>query len=139
MATTASENILKEHKLRITDFRIKVLELFLNSSEALSSNTIEKQLDKVDRITLYRTLKSFEEKGLIHVAVDGSDKLKYAMCHSGCSSHEHLDNHAHFRCHDCGKTTCLEEIPSPQVNIPQGYKVNSTYLIIEGTCQTCQV
>ena len=138
MSQHTAENILKEHQLRITDFRVKVLDLFIDSVEALSSNSIEKLLDRVDRITLYRTLKSFEDKGIIHVAVDGTDKVKYAMCHSGCSSHAHLDNHAHFRCNDCGKTTCLDEIPSPSVNIPEGYRVDSTYLIIEGVCQLCK-
>ena len=129
--------LLKEHKLRKTEVRIQVLELFLRSEEALSSNLIEKEFDKIDRITLYRTLKTFEQTGLIHRAIDGSDKIKYALCHQGCTTDHHHDNHAHFRCDDCGKTFCLDDIETPQLTIPKGFKVDTTHLVIEGQCEKC--
>jgi Fur family transcriptional regulator, ferric uptake regulator len=129
--------LLEKHQLRKTAVRAQVLEIFLNRREALSHSDIEIQFDQVDRITLYRTLKTFEDKGLIHKAIDGSDKLKYALCHDGCDEHEHHDVHAHFHCGDCGKTFCLDEVEAPSVQAPAGYKVATTHLVVTGQCETC--
>ncbi len=134
---TKTENLLKNHNLRITQVRKNVLSLFLDQDEALSNHFIESQLEKVDRVTLYRTLKSFEEKGLIHKAFDGSDISKYALCSSDCSEDHHQDSHAHFHCEKCGKTLCMDDIPSPNSSLPSGYQLHSTHLILKGYCNEC--
>lgn len=130
--------LLKTHQLRKTKVRLQVLEVFLNTKEALSSSAIEKEFDKIDRITLYRTIRTFEQKGLIHKAIDGSDKMKYALCNSGCDNEHYHDNHAHFRCEGCGKTICLEHIEAPKVQVPEGFKLDTTYLVLEGICEECR-
>ena len=129
--------LLEDHKLRKTTIRLQVLDLFLQAKAALSSNRIEQQLDKIDRITLYRTLKTFEKEGLIHKAIDGSDKAKYALCSEACSPEHHHDNHAHFRCGDCGRTYCLDQVEAPRINVPDGFQVDASYLVLEGVCEAC--
>lgn len=130
-------SILKHHKLKKTPVRVQVLGEFLNAKRALSKKDIEEKFDKIDRITLYRTLKSFEEKGLIHKAVDGSDKIKFALCHNGCTAHNHMDSHAHFHCNECGQTFCIDEIPSPSVQAPKGFTLGKTHLVLAGKCDKC--
>ena len=64
---TASETLLKNFKLRSTPNRQEILELFLQRNYALSHGDIEKEIDsQLDRVTLYRTLKTFLDRGLIH-------------------------------------------------------------------------
>lgn len=133
-----SIQILKDNGLSKTEVRKKVLELFLDSENALSLQAIESSFEKIDRITLYRTLKAFEGKGIIHKAVDGTKHPKYAMCEEQCSEHFHQDNHAHFHCTVCEKTICLEQVPTPNIpNIPNGYSVQETNLILSGICVDC--
>jgi len=130
--------ILDRNGIRKTSIRQDVLSVFLENEDiALSNHELEGKLQESDRVTLYRTLKTFEKKGIIHQAIDGSGVNKYAMCHADCSEHEHLDNHAHFHCENCGKTLCLEEIHTPKVNVPAGYKVDASYMVIQGTCKDC--
>lgn len=131
------QELLEKHQLRKTAIRTKVLHIFFSQREALSHYDIERQLDQVDRITLYRTLKTFEDKGVIHKAIDGSDKLKYALCHDGCDEHEHHDAHAHFHCDDCGKTFCMDEVEAPAIKAPAGYQVANTHLVVTGKCDMC--
>ena len=88
--------ILTANKLSKTEVRKKVLSLFISSDNALSLQEIESSFEKIDRITLYRTLKTFESKGIIHKAIDGTNHPKYAMCEESCDEHNHNDNHAHF-------------------------------------------
>lgn len=130
--------LLEKHNLRRTNMRKQVLQLFLQAkSKALSNSDLEKALNKPDRITLYRTLKTFEKRGLIHQAVDGSGTTKYALCSDTCTEHEHHDEHAHFHCNKCGDTICLDEKVKPQVKVPAGFEVTQTYLVLEGKCENC--
>lgn len=132
-----AERLLKEHGLRITAVRMEVLKIFQDVRIALAHSDIEHKMKDVDRITLYRTLKTFEDKGLIHKAIDGSDKPKYALCSSECDEHEHHDHHAHFHCDDCGKTYCLDDVEAPNVKAPGGFRVTNTHLVVTGKCEYC--
>ena len=136
-----SIQILEANGLSKTKVRKRVLELFLDSEVALSLPDITEALQQskeLDRITLYRTLKAFEEKGIIHKAVDGTQHPKYAMCEADCSEHSHHDNHAHFHCTACDTTICLDDVPTPTIpNVPSGYAIAETTLILAGTCSKC--
>lgn len=129
--------ILKNHKLRVTDNRLGLVQLFLNTDVALSSSDIERSLPKIDRVTLYRTIKSFQEKGVIHKAIDGTDTARYAMCVDNCAEHDHKDDHVHFRCNKCNNTFCLDHTTTPEITIPQGFTVTSSNLVITGICDKC--
>ena len=41
---------------------------------------LEKAFPRADRITIYRTLKTFEEKGIVHGIEEGTTEVKYALC-----------------------------------------------------------
>ena len=129
---------LEQSDLRKTAIRKEVLQLFLqHKGRALSSKEIEEALGQADRITLYRTLKTFEQSGVIHQAVDGTGTAKYALCLDDCTTHEHHDEHAHFHCLRCGKTICLEGPIEPKVKVPEGYRVHHAHLVLEGECAEC--
>ncbi len=131
--------LLEKMELRKTNIRKEVLQMFLNhKGKALSSKEIEDALQQPDRITLYRTLKTFEQNGLVHQAVDSSGTTKYALCSEDCSTHEHHDEHAHFHCLICGKTVCLPGHLHSQVNLPEGYKITTFHIALEGECKECR-
>jgi Fur family ferric uptake transcriptional regulator len=135
--TIKTDELLRAHQLRVTPVRRQVLEVFLDRDQALAHSDLEAAIAQVDRITLYRTLRTFEQKGLIHRAIDGSDKLKYALCQSGCSEHRHIDRHAHFHCDRCGRTLCVDEVIAPSISAPKGFKVNALHLVMQGVCERC--
>lgn len=130
--------LLKDYQLRKTNARLQVLELFMTTDHALSHHHLEIRLDDVDRVTLYRTLKTFEQKGIIHKAFDGTEALKYALCSQhNCAEHEHNDNHVHFNCEKCGKTVCLEEVITPPMPVPEGYTIAEQHVLVKGVCPDC--
>lgn len=130
-------DILKKNKLRATPVRKELLKLFIDSKNALSNQDIEDQMSEVDRVTLYRTLKSFQEKGIIHRAFDGTDVARYASCSEHCDSTAHHDEHLHFHCSKCDNTFCVDSIPIPKLDMPSGFKAQKTSIVVDGVCQQC--
>lgn len=133
------EKLLKEHKLRKTNNRLSVLQCFLEYGRAMSHSEIQDlQGKKIDRVTLYRILQSFEKNGLLHKVPDDQVSVKYALCdHVHGMGHAHSDNHAHFKCNSCGDTHCLEESAIPSVSIPKGFKVDESFMLLAGLCDGC--
>ncbi|MBA9079148.1 MULTISPECIES: hypothetical protein [Rufibacter] len=46
---------------------------------------MEVDFEQADCVTLYRTLKTFEEKGLMQQVIDGAEPTKYALCQEDCT------------------------------------------------------
>lgn len=134
----STEKILKEKGLRVTPIRIKILELFGSTQIALSQSDLESELDESDRITLYRTLKRFESTGILHKVINDSNQKKFALCSDSCGYGDHVDEHVHFQCEKCGNTQCLEDVPIPQITVPDGFKMNSSKILMTGICNQCQ-
>lgn len=132
-----SNQLLKGFKLRSTPSRQAILHLFLRKEYALSHGDIEKEINStLDRVTVYRTLKTFLDRGLIHKVLDDEGSLKYALCKEACTSAEHHHDHVHFKCTKCGQTNCLS-IEIPPVKLPKGYKAKEVNLLIQGICEQC--
>lgn len=136
---TQAEQLLKENNLSNTDSRRKILELFLAHSGALAHSDIEKKMGgSLDRVTVYRTLQTFLEKGLIHSIPTSDNSIRYALCKSDCSEGHHHDDHVHFVCDECGNTVCLENVTTPVVKLPRGFKGKQVEVVISGTCKDCK-
>ncbi|WP_046243328.1 Fur family transcriptional regulator [Hymenobacter terrenus] len=130
---------LTRHALRQTPVRRAVLQVLGDSPFALSGSEIEQQIGPgTDRITLYRTLKSFEENGLIHRVIDSSDVIRYASCSIECSAHAHFDNHVHFKCTACQHIYCLSQVPIPAVMLPDKFEAQTRDYLLAGVCRECQ-
>lgn len=130
--------ILQSHKLRITDCRLDIIQEFLEKNVALSHSDLEETLNQqFDRVTIYRTLKTFLDKDLIHKVLDDSGATKYALCAHGETKHDHSHEHVHFKCETCGETTCLEDITLPQIKLPSGFEKKEINLLVQGICEKC--
>jgi Fur family transcriptional regulator, ferric uptake regulator len=133
------ENLLKHNNLSITDGRKKILQLFFKQPGALAHADIERKAgEKFDRVTVYRTLQTFVEKGIIHTIPTSDNSVRYALCKDNCEEGHHHDNHIHFTCSVCGGTFCLDEVVIPSMNMPRGYQVNEVQVVITGICSNCK-
>jgi Fur family ferric uptake transcriptional regulator len=132
--------VLKRFGLRRTPTRSRILDLYLGQDHALAHKDIETTLSQeFDRVTIYRTLHAFEEKGLIHKVHDGSASVKYALCGHECHEENHNHNHIHFTCNNCDKTFCVDEVNVPKINLPPKFKTENVYLYAKGLCDNCNV
>ncbi|MDL5047377.1 transcriptional repressor [Oscillatoria amoena NRMC-F 0135] len=134
---TGSKELLNDFQLRFTPSRQAILNLFLKKDFALSHGDIERAVPShFDRVTVYRTLKTFLDKGLIHKVLDDEGGVKYALCSTACTTAGHHHDHVHFKCTVCGQTNCLN-INIPSVKLPRGYRASELNLLIQGVCENC--
>jgi Fur family transcriptional regulator, ferric uptake regulator len=130
--------ILKDFRLRSTISRSAILDLFIHNDHALSYSDIEKEVAAAfDRVTVYRTLKTFLDKGVVHKVLDDGGSLKYALCNDHCTSSDHHHDHVHFKCTKCGQTNCIEDVEVPAIKLPNGFVSKEINLLIQGICNKC--
>lgn len=130
--------ILKKNQLSVTGSRKKILELFIGSTGALAHADIERKAGlKFDRVTVYRTLQTFVDKGIIHSIPTQDNSVKYALCKS-CTDGHHFDNHVHFVCSCCERTICLDNISVPEVKLPQEFAPSFSQMVVTGVCKECK-
>ncbi|PPK99739.1 Fur family transcriptional regulator, ferric uptake regulator [Parapedobacter indicus] len=131
--------LLRQNKLKVTQPRLGVLKIISEKETAISQPELERMLgDAVDRVTLYRVLATFEEKGILHKIFDLHGTATYALCSTACDEHHHHDEHVHFICSSCNNIYCLDDIKLPKINLPEGYQLQSVGINAVGLCAECK-
>ena len=129
---------LSKHGIRKTAFRMELLELFSKGGISLTQQEIRNRVTHTtDKVTIYRALDSFEEKGIIHRVPDVNNITRYALCKSNCSEENHTHNHLHFICEKCEITYCLNDFQIPKVQLDPTYTVSAVTMTMKGVCKRC--
>ena len=132
-----AHKILEQKAVRITPMRQLLLEYFLQHEGTFGLIELENAFPKSDRITIYRTLKTFEEKGIIHGINNGTGEVKYALCDEHCTPIHHIDQHPHFQCEQCKQISCIDSLVIPKMELPKGYIQKEISMMIKGICLDC--
>ncbi|MFS4491256.1 transcriptional repressor [Kriegella sp. EG-1] len=132
-----ADKFMEEKGVRPTAMRLLVFRFLAESKAAKTLSDIENTFAKADRTTLYRTLKTFEDKAIVHQIDDGTGITKYALCEEGCNCELEQDLHLHFHCNNCKETVCLTEHKIPYINLPDGYVAEDANLVLKGICDKC--
>ena len=133
------EDFLIQKQVKPTAMRLLVYKFLEMQLVTTSLTDIELAFDKVERTTIYRTLKTFEKNGLVHKIDDGSGIAKFALCEDQCNCDLETDLHLHFHCTNCSETICLTEQKIPHINLPPGFKAIDANLVVKGICNKCNL
>lgn len=128
-------SLMEDHGIKPTANRILILKALLQAGRPLSLTEIEMALESVDKSIISRTLGTFREHHLLHT-LSGEDYVRYEVCHCA-DDEEDSDRHVHFHCEVCGRTFCLEELPVPAVQLPDGFSVENVEYMAHGVCPAC--
>jgi Fe2+ or Zn2+ uptake regulation protein len=89
-----NKELLKTFGFKITPTRLSILEIFQDNNKPINASFIYLKLkDKINEVTVYRNLTSFEKKGILRRV----DLRKEAMCFELNNNHHH-----HIVCNKCG-------------------------------------
>jgi len=136
MERCKADILLKNSNTKKTGPRQMVLDKILASVSPVNANQLHEGLGReIDLATVYRSLKTFQEKGLVRTIRIADDSVYYEK------SCEHNPLHAHFYCEECKGVQCLKpfgfEESSSFMQMAEGKKVASVELIIKGRCERC--
>jgi len=136
MATTTE--LLKRKGLRRTAARERILQLLTDAGRPLSHQDILKRkgAESFDRVTVYRTLDTLQDSGLLQ-RIQGTDGVWRFCRHKSESTGKCAGNHIHFLCSRCDQMSCLPEQPLPWVAAPAGATIHSKQLVVHGHCAAC--
>lgn len=130
-----SQKVLQTHNLKRTACREGILSVMFDSDRPISENEIREELSgRFDRTTFYRSFKTLLEKSIIHKIVVDNQLVKYALDNSITKKHKH----AHFYCKKCDTVICLDSVPFEEPQVPNGFEVSETEVIIKGLCNNCK-
>ena len=127
---------LKNARLYCTEPRLAILQILMQAARPLRQDQIAEQLTvrALNKVTVYRTLESLIEVGLVHRAFTYGRAWYFELA-DHCTEHQ---CHPHFTCTNCGVTHCLTDILLPMAKISQkGFVVNRQQVRLEGLCPAC--
>lgn len=131
------KELLRGRSLKATSHRLNLLTQIDAYKSAMPYSAIQKSMESMDRVTLYRTLESLKEKGIIHKAFQENNESYYAICGKSCDVHHHDHDHVHFKCVKCKSVTC--EMPTKQVKISiPNMEIHKVTISVEGICNLCK-
>ncbi|MFZ5938975.1 MAG: Fur family transcriptional regulator [Bacteroidota bacterium] len=131
------EQLLRKHGLSRTAVRLSILELLAGEGRPVSGSEILAHLAvDCDKSTVYRTVSSLYEKGLLsRVIVD--HEVKYALKPVHADGSGSSSDHVHFKCDRCSRVYCLRELQVRDYELPEGFTKTENQFLIIGTCRTC--
>jgi Fur family transcriptional regulator, ferric uptake regulator len=130
--------LLKDFHLSHTKIREGLLHVLMKSEVALSAIEISRRMEiECDRVTLYRNLKTFVEKGIAHQIFVDNLESKYVLPDRNTQSGGHSSEHIHFKCVNCSVVQCLHDSPVSEIALPEGFKKLESNYVIFGLCNFC--
>jgi len=131
-------DILKKNNLKQTEARIAVLSIVSRTNKPIDVKTITDFLKKLgivaDQATVYRTLQTFVESGILKRVEFNEGKFRYEL--------SSLPHHHHVVCINCGKVEDVEECGMEKVEKKLQKKTSFTisdhHAEFFGMCKNCQ-
>ncbi len=133
-----TEDILNKIGLKKTEVRILLLDFLIKNKNPISASEIFLKLKKhkLDQVTIYRTLESFLEKGMIKKVDTGSREAQYEII-------DEKNDHHHMICIKCNTiedfTGCDSEnlIKNALKKSKKFNKINHHSFDLFGICMKC--
>jgi Fe2+ or Zn2+ uptake regulation protein len=127
-------DILKEHEIPPSMQRVKILEYLQNYKTHPTADMIYKALVKeiptLSKTTIYNTLKTFIEKGILVELSLFENEIRYEY---------NTEPHIHFKCIKCGRIFDLDKkFDRYDNNLIDGHKVLEHHINLKGICKDCQ-
>jgi Fe2+ or Zn2+ uptake regulation protein len=134
MTSTDIKNMLIENGIKPSLHRMKILEYLLDRKNHPTVDSIFKDISgdipTLSKTTVYNTLKTFQDYGLVHGVTIEDNEVRYDAI---------LEKHAHFKCSKCGQLYDIEmDTKVLHLKSVSGHVVKESHLYFKGICKSCQ-
>jgi Fur family ferric uptake transcriptional regulator len=136
----AIEELLKRHRLSSTTIREDMLKVFIESRSPISMNELKEKMKRdCDRVTLYRNLKSFTKKGILHEVYLDKQESRFVLPENILNPEMEYAEHLHFKCTKCDMVKCLTDQEIMDIALPEGFKMLEANFVVFGLCDNCNL
>lgn len=136
MAQRKPDELLKEVNLKATARRKAVLTFLLDQNHPVGIDVIRKYIKGVNKVTLYRMMQDFEEKGLVASHELGHGHVDYELADR--------PHHHHLVCQGCGDIedvySCKDQCKMEAIVMKNSNKfldIQKQTTTFFGTCHGC--
>ncbi len=124
---------LREHKVKPSLIRIKVLQYLVESKSHPNVDMIYRALEKniptLSKTSIYNSLKIFVKEGVVKEVTIEENEVRYDAT---------TERHGHFKCIECGSLTDINlECESCSFKGLKGGKVLDEHIYLRGICSDC--
>ena len=131
------EKICRDKGLRITHQRTEIFKTFLKHTNHPTTenvfNQVRKHLKTISLDTVYRTIATFEEYGLIKRIHHIDNATRFDV---------NISNHHHLVCTKCNKIEDFYWPDFDQMKLPKAVtawgKIGDKHVVINGLCSDCK-
>ena len=122
-------DLFKNNGIKKTEQREKLLKIIKNSKVPLTAEDIFKKTKEISLATIYRTLDTFCEKGVLNkISVTDDERRYYELA---------TDIHRHYAvCLKCKKMEYVNVCPVHDVSL-DGFRITGHRLELYGYCNNC--
>lgn len=136
MTEQTALELMERHGVKPTANRIMIVKTLAGAGGPMSLTELEYKMLTIDKSSISRALALFRERHLVHTIENGtSTRYELCMAHNDDADD---DMHVHFYCERCHRTICLEGVPVPEVELPQGFSATSAEYMVKGICPKCR-
>jgi len=127
---------LTDHRHHVTQTRLAVFQVFINSQPQTIGTIIKKASPQVHKVSVYRNIELFEKLGIIHrVYMGWKYKLELSEAFTG--------HHHHLTCLNCNQVIDIQderhlESFIRQVSAQYGFEPKRHQFEIAGYCEECR-
>jgi len=126
----------RQRNISITPQRVAIYSSLMGSTEHPSAediyNRVKSDFPDISVDTVYRTLSTFSQMGLVNVVEGYGEPRRYDP---------DVEPHHHFRCKRCNKIIDFQETSFDKLKVParirQKFSVSNIKVVVEGLCDKC--
>lgn len=140
------EQLLRDKGVRPTPIRTGILALLMQTRRAYAHADLERAFEyALDRVSLYRSLLTLTEAGLIRKHIDNKGTCFYFYAQietveTTIEPNRETDSsgYPHFKCSRCETVVPLPKLPEEYLALVRQYQLDNLRLLAEGTCDDCR-
>ena len=128
------QTTIKDKGIKPTYQRLKILEYFTQTKKhptvEMIYNNMKRVIPTISKTTVYNTMNSFVEKGILNALSVTGTELRYDA---------NISPHHHFLCKKCGKLYDIQTKATDfyDKKVIDGNKIDEVHVYFKGICKKC--
>ncbi len=127
----------RQRNISITPQRVAIYSALMGSTEHPSAediyNRVKSDFPDISVDTVYRTLSTFSQMGLVNVVEGYGEPKRYDP---------DIEPHHHFRCNRCNRIVDFQDTGFDKLKVPaiirRKFSVSGIRVVVEGLCDKCR-